>query len=260
MAMAAASTHPAQRPDFLKWALAYARSGWPVFPVVPQAKRPLTTHGVKDATTDLEVIESWWRRWPRANIALAIQPPFLVVDFDSEEALHRLKAEDWSFPTTVRGRTARGIHLWYRSPNPVRNRVEILPDVDIRAAGGYVLVAPSVHPSSAVYRWEVRLRRNAIAEAPAWLERLMADAPAHQGRKTADWLKAISEPVPEGRRNQTLAEVSGLLFRNLPAGLAEELAYCWAQIKMSPPLQDGEIHRTLNSIAGRELRRRGGAR
>jgi len=260
MPMAAARTLTAERPDFLKWALAYARSSWPVFPVAPRAKHPLTAHGVKDATTDLEVVESWWCRWPQANIALALQPPFLVVDFDSEEALHRIKAEDWSLPTTVQGRTARGIHLWYRSSNPMRNRVGILPDVDIRAAGGYVLVAPSVHPSGAEYRWEVRLRRNAIAEAPEWLEHLLVESPALQGRKTSDWLKTIAEPVPEGRRNQTLAEVSGYLFRNLPANLAEELSYCWAQMKMSPPLPDGEIQRILNSIAGREFRRRGGSR
>ena len=44
----------------LDWALAYAAAGLAVFPVGAE-KRPLTEHGVKDATTDEAQIRGWWR-------------------------------------------------------------------------------------------------------------------------------------------------------------------------------------------------------
>ena len=51
-------------------ALAYGEAGVRVFPCVPGAKRPLTSHGFTDATTDQRRIARWWDRWPEANIGL----------------------------------------------------------------------------------------------------------------------------------------------------------------------------------------------
>jgi len=36
----------------LEAALAYARYGWPVLPVIPGEKAPLTRHGYSEASTD----------------------------------------------------------------------------------------------------------------------------------------------------------------------------------------------------------------
>jgi hypothetical protein len=44
--------------------------GIPVFPCVPGEKNPLVEGGLYAATRDLGQIESWWGRWPDANIAL----------------------------------------------------------------------------------------------------------------------------------------------------------------------------------------------
>ncbi|MGH7487948.1 MAG: bifunctional DNA primase/polymerase, partial [bacterium] len=51
-------------------ALEYAARGWPVLPIRPRAKLPLTEHGLHDATTDPELITQWWERWPDANIGI----------------------------------------------------------------------------------------------------------------------------------------------------------------------------------------------
>jgi hypothetical protein len=59
----------------LRAALAYARIGWRVFPVVPLAKVPACPHGVKDATTDPEQITRWWTRNPDRNVAIATGTP-----------------------------------------------------------------------------------------------------------------------------------------------------------------------------------------
>jgi hypothetical protein len=54
----------------LEAALAYARHGIPVFPLVPNGKTPLTAHGFKDATTDEAKIMEWWSTTPEANIGM----------------------------------------------------------------------------------------------------------------------------------------------------------------------------------------------
>ena len=92
---------PAAKSSPLKAALDYAQRGWPVLPLCwpgPQGdcgcgrghppdqvgKAPLTPHGVKDATTDPDTIRTWWRKWPKANIGIALEPAgLLVLDLDS---------------------------------------------------------------------------------------------------------------------------------------------------------------------------------
>ena len=57
-------------------ALDLARSGYRVFPLVPDGKVPLIPkerggHGCLDATTDLAQVEEWWNQYPHANIGIA---------------------------------------------------------------------------------------------------------------------------------------------------------------------------------------------
>ena len=49
-------------------ALRYAAAGLPIFPVRAD-KTPLTTHGVRDATTDVAKIEVWLRSGRTAILA-----------------------------------------------------------------------------------------------------------------------------------------------------------------------------------------------
>jgi len=239
-------------------ALDLARMGFPVLPLRERGKPPLTRHGVKDATTDVDQIRSWWNRRPRANVGLAVPPGYVVLDLDNSEALHRLRAQDLSLPTTATAATGRGQHLWYATGETlVRNRAGLFPDVDVRAPGGYVVAPPSIHPNGETYRWIVPLEPSVVTECPGWLLERLAENRS-PGPSQQPWRFGLAARIPRGRRNDTLARVAGFLFRKLPAAEAAEFAYCWAQVRMSPPLSDREIRRTLDSIAGRELRRRSG--
>src|SRR5688572_15387523 len=130
-------------------ALAYADLGYRVFPCVPGCKRPLTEHGLLDATTDAEQIQKWIDQHPSANWAICTDG-LLVVDIDpggetwpSNEQQARELASTPAIAITPRG----GRHFLFRQPDGAEYRNtqagELAPHVDTRATGGYICVAPS---------------------------------------------------------------------------------------------------------------------
>ncbi|WP_447412483.1 bifunctional DNA primase/polymerase, partial [Clostridium perfringens] len=63
-------------------AIRYAQAGIPVLPMKPGSKLPATKHGVRDASTDLQVNRSWRADHPDCNIGLACGVVFDVLDID----------------------------------------------------------------------------------------------------------------------------------------------------------------------------------
>jgi hypothetical protein len=139
-------------------ALYYASLGLPVFPC--RGKEPLTRHGFKDASSHREHVWHWWRRDPLANIGIPTGPAsgWLVVDLDGPEGLanwDRL-CNRHGQAATLEQTTARGRHLLFAYPAGVElgnSAGRLGRGVDTRGDGGYVIVAPSVHPSGRRYRW-----------------------------------------------------------------------------------------------------------
>jgi hypothetical protein len=134
----------------LRAALAYARTGWRVFPVVPLAKVPACAHGVKDATTNLEQITRWWAHNPARNVAIATGAPGPdVLDIDRRAdgsgypALNLLRREHLiGREQAVIATPSGGLHLYYRGSNQgngsLRGR-----HIDFKSTGGYVVAPPS---------------------------------------------------------------------------------------------------------------------
>lgn len=168
---------------FLEHALAYATQyQWPVFPLRTADKVPLIAkvaggHGCLDATTDPDRIEAWWRRWPDANVGLACGAAFWVLDVDQPDGTDTIVALQRRFgrlPASVRQRTGGlGWQLFFAPDPRVKNGVRILPGLDTRAGGGYVVAPPSIHPSGRAYRWLASPDEAEIAAAPAWLIALL---------------------------------------------------------------------------------------
>jgi hypothetical protein len=139
-------------------ALAYAASGWPVFPLRPRDKVPATRHGLKDATTDPAVIRSWWTATPAANIGVVTGERFDVVDVDAPIGMQvwpDLRDSPAMPPvhgiaTTPRG----GLHVLIE-PTGGGNRAGFLPGIDFRGRGGYIVVSPSRRDAGR-WSWAVR--------------------------------------------------------------------------------------------------------
>jgi hypothetical protein len=246
----------------LTWALAYAAAGLLVFPCKPD-KSPLTGHGLLDALTDREMIRDWWRRWPWALVAIAVPAGYAVVDVDGGEGWAALAGAGLTLPGTLTATTGRGPlhkHLWYTLPAGVqlRNKVALVPHVDIRALGAYVIVPPSrtVHGP---YSWAGRFDLGDVSDCPEWVIESAGRTETKAATPASEWRELVSG-VAEGQRNNAVVRLVGhLLRRYVDPILALELVRCWNSCRCTPPLPDDEVMRTVDSIARLELRRQGGA-
>ncbi|WP_320783844.1 bifunctional DNA primase/polymerase [Streptomyces sp. CRN 30] len=156
----------------LEHALAYALHGWSVFPLagktpaIPRAHEAghpcrgecgQHGHGYHDASRDAEQITTWWSRYPSAGIGLPCAPNGLaVIDVDPRNGGHAtlcaLEAEYGPLLGTLMQITGGdGLHMVYAHPG--RDLPGKLgPGIDVKA-NGYVVAAPSPHPSGARYAW-----------------------------------------------------------------------------------------------------------
>jgi N6-adenosine-specific RNA methylase IME4 len=191
------------KPDMLREALLCAERGWRVFPVSPGTKRPISEHGVDDATRDREIIEHWWRESPRAMIAVRCGPDSgfwgLDLDVNSEKDFDGLAAfaalrNGRNVPDTRTVETPRGgqhLHFrWNDSAVPLRNwQGKPAPGIDIRTDGGYLIVPPSHNAQGKEYAY---LHDGDALDAPVWLiEAILAKDETEQEKA----------PPPRGKGN-----------------------------------------------------------
>jgi Bifunctional DNA primase/polymerase, N-terminal/Primase C terminal 1 (PriCT-1) len=252
----------------LDTALTYAARGWCVFPCQPRAKEPGIAKWPKRATTDPNMIAGWWRN-TEYNIGLQTgkRSGLWVLDIDGvagEAELAKLEYEYGALPATTEIATGKGRHLWLLWPGrKIPNSAgKIAPGIDVRGDGGYVLAPPSIHPSGKAYEWNSTA---APAAAPDWLiSRAIGagfsarcDAPVPS--PPSEWTAIFAGPIPEGRRDDTMARAAGyLLCRRVAAGVTLEILRSINAVHGEPPLPDGDLIRIVNSIAGKEMKRRPG--
>lgn len=145
--------------------MGYARRGVPVFPCEPGGKRPLTPNGFWEATTDEGVVRRWWGGWPSANVGVPTGEAsgLLVLDVDAGDGLDSivdLALRRGEPPRTARARTGGGgehLYFAFSADEEVRNSQGYLgPGLDVRGAGGYVIVPPS--RTIGPYEWVDRSR------------------------------------------------------------------------------------------------------
>lgn len=137
----------------LEAALFYAEQGLRTFALQPGQKIPHPhTSGCKDATSDPDLIRAWWDRWPGSNVAIATGHLVDVVDIDGPVGIGsyaRRILDDVGLPTgpavvgVVCTPRPGGKHLYIPAAPGHGNRTSMLPGIDHRGAGGYVVAPPS---------------------------------------------------------------------------------------------------------------------
>lgn len=185
--------------DPLAHALTYAALRWRVVPIVPGQKRPSMPDWVNAATTDVELLTQWYAANRDHGVGLVTGEGSGVwaLDVDpghgGDDTLATLEATHGRLPATVEAITGGGgRHLLFRWPNLGPNQRltnsagRLGPGLDVRAQGGQIVVAPTLHPNGRRYQWEASSRPGEVevAEAPAWLLDLVIED---------------TTPIPEGQ-------------------------------------------------------------
>lgn len=219
-------------------ALGYAGLGWSVFPLhsvsaegtctcgggcSSPAKHPRTKDGFKSASTDQNIVRSFWEQWPDANIGVRTGrvSGIFVVDVDEAKGadIDKLKKrfggdEAWQTLTCT---TGRGRHFYFRLPVgvEVRNSASKLAvSVDVRGEGGYVVAPPSVHILGDLYAWEYD---DQLLGPPPGLLEALEDRAAVTVTESGLVIPApkehlvVPEIISSGSRNEQLAKIAGKL-------------------------------------------------
>ena len=131
------------------YAISYSLLGFHILPLGIQAKQPhkrLAPRGLYSATDNYEIIEKWFHLEPKINIGIACRASNLVVlDVD----LRNGGTTD-GLPETRRIRTGNGFHYYYSADQSITFPGKFREGIDIKW-NGYVVAAPSLHPSGAKY-------------------------------------------------------------------------------------------------------------
>lgn len=222
----------------------------PVFPVGTN-KSPLVRKWEAAATVDPLTIAGWEQSYP--NCMWGVPPgrsDLVVIDLDNHEGgadgrksfEQYLEANNLPLTATYTVKTpSGGLHLYYRYAGGLRSRNGVLPGVDVKSNGGYVITEGSVSPRG---KYTAVNPDTPIADLPEeWLPLLTggrtqergpesstpdivvgnvispdtADKVAHARRIAADW-----PDVVVGERNHQLYQLAREWCR---AGISRRKAY-----------------------------------
>ena len=266
---------PAATKNALSAALRLARRGIAVVAFDAQRKRPITTHGLKDATTDETVIRTWFAR---PNLVPAIVTGEVsrigVLDLDTgkhPEAAEWLRGNEARLPLTFAYETrSGGRHYWFRHYPGLRcSTARPVPGVDVKAECGTAIAWFAIGFPI--------LSRNSLADWPQWLLEAIAPLPrppyappapgawcgndrrarAYAEGALANAIRRVASAAP-GERNATLNAQAFALSRFVADGslTAAELAFSLAAAAASCGLDPIETKSTIKSALQAGVARR----
>lgn len=227
----------------LETALTFAKNNVRVFPLKYNSKGEQILHSWKEeATIDIKKIEKWFID-KDYNIGICTGDGLAVIDVDVKQSLKGKElierfADD--FPKTYTVRTpSGGFHLYYKVDRPIKNRVRIYDEIDVRGDNGYV-----VGEGSSIDQKYYVSNNKEIAVANDFV---------YQFLEATDQMKQVQatffEKIDEGQRND-------FLFRmgcSMQAKGFDDETICNAlnienQKKCNPPLEEKEIDTIYRSV------------
>ncbi len=229
----------------LETALTFAKINVRVFPLKSNSKGEQVLHSWKEeATTDIEQIKEWFSN-TNYNIGICTGDGLAVIDVDVKKSLNGKEliekyADD--FPKTYTVRTpSGGYHLYYKVDRPIKNRVRIYDEIDIRGENGYVVGEGSCYDC----KYYVSNNKE-IAYANDFV---------YQFLEATDQMEQVHlssfEKIDEGQRNDYLFRMGCSMQAK---GFEDEAIFASIKIenqkKCNPPLEEKEVDAIYKSVIG----------
>lgn len=236
----------------LEAALKYMEMGLSVIPVRPDKKPHLKWTEFQERRASREEIESWFKRWPSAMVGIVTGQlsGIVVVDCDSEEAYRKIQELIPDAFITCISRTPRGYHLYLVMPaEKIGNAAGVLPGVDIRGEGGYVIAPPSVNGAGKGYSWLDSLSFFDVAPAPAPID-LFNSFSLHIGDVRKEKSNSL-QFLTQGTRDNDLFHIGNCLIKG---GCEETKASQVLEIlakNCKPPFPVKDAQAKINSVLTR---------
>jgi len=241
--------------NFLERATATIAKGAPVIRLKPRSKIALDSDWPTLATTDMETISRWSIETPDAGCAAVAKAQIggtWFFEIDDPSVVSRIEVETGQkIPLTYRVRSSpgRGHYYWKQTPESIALGNVAQPfvkngDFSVRVHHEYVVAAGSIHQKTGV-PYEV-VCTAPITDAPAFLIEWIKTQRVEKKKAVED----DGGPIPDGKRNSTLASIAGRL-RN--AGLRrediEEHLHEINAARCVPPMTDNDVRVIAASIS-----------
>ncbi len=258
----------------IEFAQGYLDVGFSPIPLKRNKRPYIKWEEFQQRRPTVEEIDDWWHKYPMANIGLVTGKSgnLLVLDIESKKGLDALYHTVPDIPETIRQRTGRdgGLHFLFKHPRDgvYGNWAKQIPDVDFRGDGGYIMVAPSIHPNGKAYAWDnidpLEDGVDDLMDLGDDLHKFLRDnasdsagglSKEDKNANPEGWLQELMlYGIETGARNDTMCKIAGHYVGKNPEWdkdhvLSETLCFNYEYCK--PPLPRNEIVALVNSICSR---------
>jgi hypothetical protein len=219
-----------------------AELGLSPIPVRAREKRPVEG-GWQNAPIDAEAADRHIARGGNLGLRMGPQPDgrcLVAIDDDEPGAIAAAEAELGALPATLTNRTAHGHHRIFEWPADramPANAVRVRRGIDVRSAGGQIVVAPSVHPSGHRYEWANIA--DPVALPDAWVEAL-----ATRTAREKPAPGSAPSPAPGNR----VARVIGIVYPHYAAGGRHALTRALGSWLYEAGFEDSEIRAVVEAL------------
>lgn len=246
----------------LQTALAYAERGFSVIPIRPDKKPFIKWESYQTTKATPEEIKSWFTKWPNAMIGICTGDlsGLLVVDCDNEEAYQEIqKLLPEGFLTAI-VKTPRGYHLYFIYPagQQIGNAAGIIPGVDVRGQGGYIIGPPSKNAEGKAYAWLPGLSIDDVALAPLPCEltrALFNNSTNKYYRGHDDTLTTSADFFTAGRRDEDIFSLANALVKSKLSEKYIQQVIDIVATNCNPPFSSEEARLKIQSAIERAARR-----
>lgn len=251
----------------LPLALIYLARGWSVIPCGAD-KRPLIQWKIyQERRATPEELVKWFTDYPDAQVGIITGKisNLTVIDVESDGDLNLIKDQTFIVETGGKGK-----HYYFTYDSDFKNAVRVLPSIDQRSEGGFVVAAGSKTIKGAY----TALNSLKVSQMSSQTKEMFLRAPQKQLRASTPevistlYPKVTNEGLEylgssEGSRNDSMTKFAGSIHAKLHPSLWSSIGWQMfeqANTKNVPHLPLNELRLIWQSISSRESQANPGGR